>query len=348
MSRTQRKLDHIKYALETGQHRLSGFEDISFVHQSLPDLSIEDVSLDTEIGGLHVSSPIFINAMTGGGGKETEELNKDLSIAARETGIPMAVGSQMAAIKDPGESRSFEIVRKMNPHGIVIANLGSEASVDEAMRAVDMVQADALQIHLNVIQELTMPEGDRSFKGTLHRIEKIISAIGVPVIVKETGFGMSRETVKKLSSAGVAVVDIGGYGGTNFARIENERREKSFSYFNDWGIPTAISVAEAVSVSDGISTIASGGIQNALDVAKCISLGAVAAGVAGQFIRILKEKGLTELIKELRDTHDELIVIMTALGANDIKALQEARLIITGQTYHWLTQRGIDCSRYSR
>ncbi|RFU66076.1 type 2 isopentenyl-diphosphate Delta-isomerase [Peribacillus glennii] len=348
MARTQRKLDHINYALQTGQHRLSGFEDISFVHQSLPDLSIEDVSLDTVIGGLHASSPIFINAMTGGGGKETEHLNKELSIAAREAGIPIAVGSQMAALKDPAEAGSFEIVRRMNPDGIVIANLGGEAGVDEAKRAVEMLRANALQIHLNVIQELTMPEGDRSFKDTLLRIEKITAAMSVPVIVKETGFGMSRETVSKLSSAGVSIADIGGFGGTNFARIENERRKTSFSYFNEWGIPTAVSIAEAVSVKSGMAIIASGGIQNSLDVAKCLALGAIAAGMAGQFIKTLKEKGLPELIKELKDTLHDLKVIMTALGAKDIKALQEARLIISGETFHWLTQRGIDCTRYAR
>lgn len=346
--RAQRKLEHIKYALQTGQQRLSGFEDISFVHQSLPDLSLEDISLDTVIGELQVSSPIFINAMTGGGGIETEILNKELSIAARETGIAMAVGSQMAALKNPGEARSFEIVRKMNPDGIVIANLGGEAGIEEAKRAVDMLGADALQIHLNVIQELTMPEGDRSFKDTLSRIEKINSMLHIPVIVKETGFGMSKETVSQLLSAGVTIMDVGGFGGTNFARIENERRLHVLSHFNDWGIPTAASIAEAVSTAEDLSIIASGGIQNALDVAKCLALGANAAGLAGQFIKTLKEDGLPALIQELGVIHEELRIIMTALGAKNINGLQAARLVVSGETYHWLSQRGVDCSRYAK
>ncbi|MDQ0219003.1 type 2 isopentenyl-diphosphate Delta-isomerase [Peribacillus cavernae] len=348
MTRTQRKLEHIHYALQTGQHRLSGFEDISFVHQSLPDLSTEGISLDTAIGGLHASSPIFINAMTGGGGKETENLNRDLAMAAKETGISMAVGSQMAAIKDPAQAASFEIVRKMNPDGIVIANLGGEAGIEEAKRAADMLKADALQIHLNVIQELTMPEGDRTFEGVLARIEEIRLKLDIPVIVKETGFGMSKETVAQLCSAGISILDVGGFGGTNFARIENERRQTALTLFNDWGIPTAVSIAEAVSAGEDTSILASGGIQDALDVAKCIALGADGAGIAGHFMKSLKEKGMTALIHEIEDLHQELRIIMTALGAKNIKELQDSSLVISGKTYHWLTQRGIDCSRYAK
>ena len=203
MERAQRKLEHINIALKTGQQRQSGLEDVSFVHQSLPDISLDNVDFTTEIGGLTLSSPIFINAMTGGGGVETEKLNRELAIAARETGMAMAVGSQMGAIKDSGQEASYKVARAENPNGILIGNLGGEATVEQAKRASDMIEANAFQIHINAIQELTMPEGDRNFAGVLSRIEEMNNSLGIPLIVKEVGFGMSKETVEQLHSVGV-------------------------------------------------------------------------------------------------------------------------------------------------
>lgn len=164
---------------------------------------MSQIDTATKIGELFLSSPIFINAMTGGGGQTTLEINRALARAA-ETNIPVAVGSQMSALKDPGERPSYEVVRKENQKGLVFANLGSEATVEQAQRAVDMIEADMLQIHLNVIQEIVMPEGDRGFSGRLRRIEEICGTVGVPVSVKEVGFGMSRETAAKLFEAGVS------------------------------------------------------------------------------------------------------------------------------------------------
>ncbi|KIL44215.1 isopentenyl pyrophosphate isomerase [Jeotgalibacillus soli] len=158
MTRAKRKLDHINYALSTGASGGAGFDDVLFVHQGLPNLSYEKISLHTKIGELFLSSPLFINAMTGGGGEMTESINRDFALAAKETGVALSVGSQMAALKDPSERRSYEITRKINPNGLIFANLGSEATVDQAKIAVDMIEANALQIHLNVIQELAMPD----------------------------------------------------------------------------------------------------------------------------------------------------------------------------------------------
>ena len=348
LERAQRKLEHINIALKTGQQRQSGLEDVLFVHQSLPDISLDNVDFTTEIGGLTLSSPIFINAMTGGGGVETEKLNRELAIAARETGMAMAVGSQMGAIKDSGQEASYKVARAENPHGIIIGNLGGEATVEQAKRASDMIEANAFQIHINVIQELTMPEGDRNFAGVLSRIEQINKSLGVPLIVKEVGFGMSKETVEQLHSVGVSIVDVGGFGGTNFARIENERRSKILSYFNDWGIPTAASLIEAVSVSPTLSIVGSGGIQNPLEMAKSLALGAKGIGVAGHFLKLHKERGLNQLINEINYIHEDLKIIMTALGAINLSELRKARMVIAGDTYHWLTQRGIDCSIYAK
>ena len=348
MVRAKRKLEHIEYALSTGQSRTHGFHDITFIHKSLPNTSYERITFETKIGELALSSPIFINAMTGGGGVKTVHINEQLAHVAKHHKLAMAVGSQMAALKDEKEASSYRIVRQVNPNGIIVANLGSEATVEQAKYAIDMIEANALQIHLNVIQELTMPEGDRDFTGVLKRIEQIIINSPVPVIVKEVGFGMSKETVEQLLHVGVTAIDVGGYGGTNFAAIENERRQRMLSYFNDWGIQTAASIIEVSSTNKNLSLIASGGIQTALDVAKAIALGAHTTAFAGYFLRILMSDGIEKLIEEIEILHTDLRFIMTALGARTITELQQVPLIVKGDTYHWLSQRGIDTKSYSQ
>jgi isopentenyl-diphosphate Delta-isomerase len=348
VSRSERKWDHIRFALDNGQERRSAFNDIQFIHQSLPNINVSDIRLDHSIGELSLSSPIFINAMTGGGGEKTFQINKELAKVANHTGLAMAVGSQMSALKDKNERYTYEVVRKENPNGVLIANLGSEAKPDDAKMAIQMIEANALQIHLNVIQELTMPEGDRDFTGALRRIEAIVKTVNVPVIVKEVGFGMCKETVELLSSVGVTAVDVGGFGGTNFAEIENKRREKSFAFFNQWGIPSAISIIEAAVTSERVSVIGSGGFVSAIDIAKGLALGADAIGVAGYFLRILVEDGIEALLEEIKTVHNELSMIMTAVGAKTISDLKRAPVIISGNTHHWLDQRGINTKRYSQ
>jgi len=348
VSRSERKWDHIRFALENRQNRSSAFDDIKFIHQGLPNIGVSDVGLDHEIGGLYLSSPIFINAMTGGGGDKTYRINKELAIVAKNTGLTMAVGSQMAALKDSSQKYTYEVVRKENPSGVIIANLGSEASAEDAKGAIEMIDADALQIHLNVIQELTMPEGDRDFTGALKRIESIVKETNVPVIVKEVGFGMGKDTVKDLLSIGVQIIDVGGSGGTNFAEIENKRRDKSLSFFNQWGIPTGISIFEASSVSKNLSIIGSGGFMSGHDIAKGLAIGANAIGMAGYFLQILINEGIEVLQKEIEALQDELMMIMTALGAKTISDLKKAPLIISGETYHWLNQRGIDTKLFAQ
>ena len=348
MSRSERKWDHIRYAAEGEQKHTKAFDDIHFVHQSLPNLCVNDIQFDLKIGELSLSSPIFINAMTGGGGERTYQINKGLAQAANLSGVAMAVGSQMSALKDAEEKYTYKVVREHNPNGIVIANLGSEATVEHAERAIDMIEANALQLHLNVIQELTMPEGDRDFTGALKRIETIVKNVSVPVIVKEVGFGMSRETVLSLNSAGVTIIDIGGAGGTNFAKIENRRRIQALSFFNDWGIPSAVSIAEAADCAVDLAIIGSGGIRSALDAAKAIALGADAVGIAGTFLTILLEQGSEGLLQAINTFHMELALIMTALGVRTPAELKKAPVVIAGKTDHWLKQRGIDTRKFSQ
>ena len=348
MSRSQRKIEHIQHALKTGQQRNQGFQDVKFVHQGIPNSSLSQIDISTKIGGLNISSPIIINAMTGGGGDRTKQINESLSSVAKFCDIPIALGSQMSAIRNPAEQSTYRVVREVNPKGIIFANLGSEATVDDAKRAIEMVEADGLQIHLNVIQELVMPEGDRDFSDALVRIESIIKAVPVPVIVKEVGFGISRETAILLQNVGVAGIDVGGFGGTNFSRVENERREHRLAYFDQWGITTAASIAEVHDASQDSTIIGSGGIQNALDVAKAIGLGASATALAGYILKVLMDNGEEVLKAEINMILTDLRFIMTALGAKSITELQQIPLVIDGDTYHWLNQRGIDTTKYSQ
>ncbi|HSI66352.1 MAG TPA: type 2 isopentenyl-diphosphate Delta-isomerase [Planococcus sp. (in: firmicutes)] len=341
MSRAERKLDHIKLAISTGQNRGTMFDDIRFVHQALPDLDVKGISLHPETGDLNLKSPVFINAMTGGGGVDTEKINGLLARAARETGIAMAVGSQMSALKNASERASYQAVRKENPDGVIFGNLGSEATVKQALEAIEMIGADGLQIHLNVIQELTMPEGDREFSGALERIQAIAESIPVPLIVKETGFGISRETATKLAAVNVSAIDVSGFGGTNFASIENERRARKLTYFQDWGIPTAAAIVEARSVFKG-PVLASGGIQHALDMVKAFTLGADAAGLAGSFLKTAMDEGESQLIADIEGLKEDLKMMMTALGAKKLSDLPHCPAIITGDLHQYLSARGLD------
>jgi isopentenyl-diphosphate delta-isomerase len=308
---------------------------ITFVHQACQILW-EDISLHTQVGGLNFSSPFFINAMTGGGGERTKIVNAQLARIAKQVDIPMAVGSQMAALKDPDERTSYAVVREENPNGLVFANLGSEATVEQAKQAVEMIEADALQIHLNVIQELTMPEGDRDFKDAHKRIEQIINGLSVPVIIKETGFGLSRETVHKLKQLNVGAIDVGGFGGTNFAMIENEQKTQ-LSYFDQWGIPTAASVIEAKMEASDTSIIASGGIQNPLDIVKFLALGASAVGLAGFILKLVVEHGEDETCQAIEEMKEDIKMMMVALGATTVSELQYSPLILNGELYPMLT-----------
>ncbi|NGP43694.1 type 2 isopentenyl-diphosphate Delta-isomerase [Bacillaceae bacterium SIJ1] len=348
MKRAQRKLDHIQGAMVEKETGGAGFEHVTFIHQSLPECDLRDVSLQSGIGELTLSSPIFINAMTGGGGEETFLINQGIARVARKTGVAMAVGSQMAAVKDQAQRYTYEVVREENPDGILFANLGMDATAEQAKEAVDIIAADALQIHLNVIQELVMPEGDRSFSTVLARLEQIVQAINVPVIVKEVGFGMSYETARSLQSIGVAAVDVAGFGGTNFSRIENDRRTRSMDFFNEWGIPTTCALAELRLRHLQVPVLGSGGITSPLDVVKALALGASAVGVAGIALRTFMSEGEEALEQLLVDWHNDMITIMTALGVTKPQQLSSAPILVSGYVHHWLTERGLYTSEFAQ
>jgi isopentenyl-diphosphate delta-isomerase len=349
VDRSTRKIEHIRHALATGQSGNQGMDDIAFIPNSLPNISYVTINLSASLQPLRLASPIIINAMTGGA-KQTTEINRKLAVIAREKGLAMAVGSQMAALRDPAVAGSYTVARKENPQGVMFANLGAEATPDQAKRAVEMLQADALQIHLNVMQELLMPEGDRDFSGYLANIERIASAISVPLIAKEVGFGMSRGTIRKLTDAGAAIIDIGGSGGTNFAKVENRRHDRPLAMFEQWGLTTAQSLleaAECLADSAKVAIVASGGIRHGLDIAKAIALGAAAVGIAGGLLKLVETQPLEKCLEAVDNLHHQLRVAMTALGAGSLAQLRQMPLTIMGETGEWADLRGIARRNYA-
>jgi len=347
MERSGRKVEHIQLALQTGQSGNQGMDELSFLPNSLPNISYDNTRIETSLGPIGLPSPVLINAMTGGA-DEAETINRLLAIVAREKGLAMAVGSQMAALRDPQLIRTYRVVRTEYPDGIILANLGAEATLEQAKRAVEMIEANALQIHLNVMQELLMPEGDRSFSGYLHNIAQLAEHLDVPVIVKEVGFGMSRHNVRQLVQAGVKIIDLGGRGGTNFALIENRRHDKPLAMFEDWGLTTVQSLLEAGELNcKEISLIASGGIRHGLDAAKALALGASAVGMAGYFLRLVTTQPLEVCLEAVDRLHHQLRVAMTALGIERVAQFRQLPLTMHGETLHWAHQRGIDVRRYA-
>ncbi|MDK2820246.1 MAG: isopentenyl-diphosphate Delta-isomerase [Clostridia bacterium] len=334
LGRGQRKLDHLKF-FKQDNNGSNGLEYVNLIHQALPELDWDDIDITCRWLGKNLAAPFIINALTGGP-PETKEINAALARVARRTGIGMAVGSQKAALENSEWRESFTIVRKENPDGLILANLGAGSSLTLAKKAVDMIAADGLQLHLNAAQELIMPEGDRTFRGWLENINSIVQNLDLPVIGKEVGFGLSKESALLLFQAGIRIVDVGGRGGTNFAAIEGMRRDNYVSALSQWGLPTAISIMEVKSLKLPIEIIASGGIKNALDAAKAIALGSKIVGVAGHFLQILLEQGEDHLTKEIFNWQEDLKRICLLTGCQRPSELQTKRLVFTGTIMHWL------------
>ncbi|MBC7273609.1 MAG: type 2 isopentenyl-diphosphate Delta-isomerase [Streptomyces sp.] len=338
----QRKDDHVRLAIEQ-QHTHRGvnqFDEVSFVHHALAGIDRPQVSLATSFAGVTWPVPIYINAMTGGSEK-TGVINRDLATAAAETGVPIASGSMNAYFKDPSCAHTFQVLREHNPDGFVIANVNATASVENVWRALELLRANALQIHINTAQETAMPEGDRSFGSWAPQIEKIAAAVDVPVIVKEVGNGLSRQTVAQLKDLGVAAADVSGRGGTDFARIENGRRELGeYAFLNGWGQSAAACLLDAGGT--GLPLLASGGVRHPLDVARALALGARAVGSSGGFLRTLLDGGVPALIAQLETWLDQLAALQTMLGAATPADLTGCDVLIEGSLREFCADRGID------
>lgn len=348
---SSRKDDHVRLAMEqeTAHRRSRDFDDVRVLHHALSAVNVETVSLEVEIGERTWPLPFYINGMTGGS-EFTGKINQALAIAAADTGIAMASGSMSAYFKDPSCAPSFTVLRDENPYGFLMANLSANASPEQACEAVELIDADALQIHVNAVQEIVMPEGDREFEHWAQHIEAIARAVDVPVIVKEVGFGMTGASVRTLSSLGVAYVDVAGNGGTDFARIESARRTDQFSHLNGWGQSAVESLIDARGASrdTGLPLLASGGVRTSLDVLKCLALGAKAVGVAGGFLAIVRDHGPDALIGEIRTWKEQLRSMMALVGARNVDALTRTDLVLSGRVREYAEARGIDLSPYAR
>ena len=329
----------------------TGFDDVFLVHKALPELDREEVDISCEFFGRRINAPVLIESMTGGT-PIAAKINASLGKIAEELQIPMGVGSQRAGIDDPRLAYTFKAARENAPSVPILANLGcpqivKEDGIDRARAAVEMIRADALLIHLNALQESVQFEGQTRFRGALERIRELASALSVPVLVKETGAGVSREIAVSVEKAGVKGIDVAGLGGTSWAAVEYHRaREKRRTRqahlgmtFWDWGIPTAASIVE-VSRSTTVKVIASGGVRNGLHVAKAIALGAHYGGLAMPLLKSVSKSG-REARENLLSVIDEVRTAMFLTGHRNLGQLHECQVVVLGRTREWLAARGL-------
>jgi isopentenyl-diphosphate delta-isomerase len=356
----KRKAEHIRICLdERAQTKdaTSGFEDIQFVHKALPEIGKQKIDLSTCVFGHKFNAPLIVSAMTGGTA-EAEKINVNIAQAVEEMGLGMGVGSQRAAIENPKLAETFKVARKNAPTAFLIANLGGVQLVHgygakEAKKALDMIDADALAIHLNALQEAVQPEGQTNFEGVLAKIGEIAAGLDVPVIVKETGCGIASEEAKKLEAAGVKAIDVGGLGGTSFAAVEyfrTEEKQNSLERFLgeafwDWGIPTAASLAE-IAQTVKIPVFASGGLRYGSDIAKALALGASLTGIAQPVLQTAV-KGAAETENLLGLLIEELKNVMFLVGAKKVEQLTQRPIVVTGRTANWLQARGFAVESYA-
>lgn len=349
----ERKGDHVRICLEEdvqAKHVTTGLEEVFFVHSCLPEIDREKIDLSTKLFDHKFSAPLIVGAMTGGT-REATKINKTIAEAVQELGIAMGVGSQRAAIEDAKLECGFVETRRKAPTAFLIGNIGAPQLVqgwrlDQAQIAVNMIDADALAIHLNPLQEAIQPEGETNYRGALGKIKEIAENLSVPVFAKETGAGISAEDAKRLEEAGIKAIDVSGAGGTSWAAVEyyraktvqEERGERLGETFWDWGIPTAVSTFE-VSESVNVPVIASGGIRTGVDAAKALALGAslvsISAPVLQPATRSVEQvkKTLGFFVEELRNT-------MFLTGIDTVKKLRRASIVVTGRTAQWLQMRG--------
>ncbi|WP_353947513.1 type 2 isopentenyl-diphosphate Delta-isomerase [Sporolactobacillus sp. Y61] len=343
-----RKDQHVRLFQETYRKHENDFDSVKFIHDALPEMSLNQIDCTTELPFTSWPHAFFINGMTGGSEK-TKKINESLSRAAAATGIAVASGSQKAALKDPELRGTFRVLRRVNPDGFIFANIGAELDAEQAKRAIDMLEANALQIHLNAPQEIVMPEGDRDFSSWLKNLEQIVRSVDVPVVVKEVGFGMSRATFRKLVNAGVDVIDVAGRGGVNFISIENRRRNRArYNYLENWGQSTVISMLEAQSYLDQTTFFASGGVRHPLDILKALALGARAVGISGTFLHTALAEGADGLIRQIEEWKEQLTQMMLLLGCPDVASLRRKDLILSGSPLEWARLRGPNPEKLAR
>jgi len=331
-----RKSEHIRINLdEDVQSGLtSGLEQFRFVHHAIPEINLQDVDPRVELFGKQLGAPILISSMTGGTSEATK-INLNLAAAAQETHVAMGVGSQRIALEHPELASSFQ-VRHIAPGILLFANLGAIQlnygyGIEACERAIDMIEADALILHFNPIQEALQNEGNTQFAGLIHKVEAVCKAVSVPVIAKEVGWGFSKQDVTLLAQAGVAAIDVAGAGGTSWSQVEmyraeSDTRRQLAASFSDWGIPTAESILNVLEVAPKLQIIASGGLRNGVEIAKCVALGASMGGMAGPFLKTASQS-VEDTVKLINLIKEELSICMFATGSKTLVELRQGKLI---------------------
>jgi isopentenyl-diphosphate delta-isomerase len=334
-----RKQEHIQIVLDdpVASGVATGLDRYRLVHCALPDLDLAGIDTTTRLFGKPLRAPILISGMTGGV-ERAAEINRRLAAAAQSLGVAMGVGSQRIAIERPSLSAGFTI-RQHAPDILLFANLGAIQlnygyGPDECRRAVEMIGADALALHLNPLQEAVQADGNTNWSGLLREIERVCAALPVPVIVKEVGWGISGAVARRLVDAGVSAIDVGGAGGTSWSEVERhraptERLRAVAGAFTDWGIPTAESLRMVRAAAPNLPVFASGGLRSGVDAAKAIALGADLVGIAAPLLRAAAASD-TAAHDLLAATIDQLRVSMFAAGAGDLAALRQSELLVDG------------------
>lgn len=322
--RSTRKEEHLALAQKFYQHeKLNSFDQMHLVRPALPETKVDLAVIITEMFGKKVNAPFFINAMTGGS-KKSYFINQALGKVACQTQIALALGSASILAKETDELDSFLIARQENPDGVLLANVNAKTSPKVAAKIIKELQADAVQVHLNVVQEVTMPEGDRDFYW-LDNLKALRQKLTVPIIIKEVGTGLDQTTIQMLKNEGFNYFDIAGSGGTNFAQIENARNAKELTYFEDLGLPTVLSALMAA--KEKVPFIVSGGVRNPLDVFKGLCLGGSYVGIANTFLQVLLQNinGTEKLLQMIKDWQYQLACLMAVYGQNKLSGVTEIK-----------------------
>ncbi|BFI76425.1 type 2 isopentenyl-diphosphate Delta-isomerase [Sulfurisphaera ohwakuensis] len=358
ISITNRKIEHVEICLyENVEFGSTLFEDVTLIHQSLPGFSLADVSTTTNFLGKKMSAPIIITGMTGGL-PELGKINETIAEVIEELGLGMGVGSQRIAIEKKETKETFSIVRKKAPNSPIIANLGAPQfvkgySLEQVEEAIQMIEADAIAIHFNSAQEVFQPEGEPNYSiEILYKLIDISKSLKVPIIIKESGSGLSMEVTKMFYENGIKYFDTSGTGGTSWVSVEmyrglrrNNWKAESAKLFLDWGIPTAASIVEVRSIAQDGTIIGSGGVRNGLEVAKAIALGADIGGFALPALKAAV-KGKESLMNFLKKVIFELKVAMFLSGNKTIGELKKTPIVIRKELRNWLDSRGINLSYY--
>lgn len=332
-----RKDDHLVYALKQ-ENKINDFDRVRFVHHSIPSIGIEDVDFGTYIGKHKSNVPIYINAMTGGS-KKAKEINQLLYQLALSFDIPFALGSFSNGLKDIKLLDTYMVYNNDDENRpIIMANIGADKTLEDAKKTIELLGVDVLQVHINAPQEMVMPEGERDFTSWSDHIKQMVLELDVDVIIKEVGFGMSKETVEKLKKLGVKMIDVGGRGGTDFVYIENQRRTYKMDYLENYGLSTVESLLEIKDISN-IRVYASGGVRHAFDVVKSLALGAEAVGLSRFFLELVSTKTLEEAKRTTKDLLLEIKEIMVLLNAKSLTDLRHKDLVYDLELMNYLSQR---------